>query len=131
MKIYVVNTNRTNSYDDDSDMIGHQKCAAYYDPWKYKIDDIKANDLVFLYRNGVGIIARGIATGIVEISDYNGDKDEEHYMNLNNFEYLRKPLPASLIKTITGIDHVFSQTMFSINYDQGINVWRHITRNCL
>lgn len=71
-------------------MLLNAKFAAYFSPWKDRIDLVQPNDLVFLYSNGKGIIARGIATGVVEISDYGNDgglyEDEQHYMHLNRFE---------------------------------------------
>jgi hypothetical protein len=39
----------------------------------------------------VGIIAKGIATGIVEKADYQGQLDAECYMNLDRFKRLRTP----------------------------------------
>ena len=71
-KTYLINTNRTNrpGGEDEQDMLLNTKCAAYFSPWKEKINHIQPNDLVFLYSNGKGIVARGIATGVVEISDY-------------------------------------------------------------
>ncbi|BAU29735.1 hypothetical protein DFP93_106111 [Aneurinibacillus soli] len=132
-KSYIVNTNRTNNPagEDEVDMIGMQKCAAYYDPWKHKIDAIKANEMVFLYSNQRGIIARGVATGIVEVKDYRGDVDEEHYMNLEKFQYLRNPLLASKVSEIVGYSVVWGQTMVSMNEETGLKVWQYITRNCL
>lgn len=59
-------------------MLSQEKCAAYYSPWKHYIDTVEANDMVYLYSSDKGIVARGTATGIVEIADYNGEKDEEH-----------------------------------------------------
>lgn len=75
-KVYIINTNKKSSGTvNELDMIRKEKCAAYYSPWKNRIDRIAPNDLVFLYSNGQGIIARGIATGVVEVSDYKGEVD--------------------------------------------------------
>lgn len=96
-KAYLINTNKSNNTGCELDMLNSQKCAAYYSPWKYYIDQIEANDIVFLYSTGSGIVARGIATGIPEVADWEGNIDEEHYMNLNRFEILKNSLPASKV----------------------------------
>ncbi|MFY4775175.1 hypothetical protein [Metabacillus sp. RGM 3146] len=70
MKAHIINTNQSSNLQID--MLKNQKCAAYYGNWKKLISTIKANDMVFLYSNGKGIIARGVATGIVETADYQG-----------------------------------------------------------
>jgi hypothetical protein len=52
-KVYIINTNKKASGTvDELDMLNKEKCAAYYSPWKNKIDRIEPNDLVFLYSNG-------------------------------------------------------------------------------
>jgi hypothetical protein len=91
---------------------------------------------VFLYRSGEGIIARGVATGIVEVNDYQGNQNEEHYMNLTRFELLNSSLPA---REITAIIRKFRDD-FDIQWNQNMNlftdhfgrkVWQHFTRYCI
>ena len=119
---YILNTNYSNSEIDHNDMLENRKCAAYYDPWKYKIDKLNKGDLVFLYQSGVGIVAFGEADGKVNICDYQNnpkEKDEEYYMFLKNFNKIKKPLEAWEIKNITEINYVFMQTMFAIDSESG------------
>jgi hypothetical protein len=134
-KVYIVNTNRSNDPNDESDMLNNEKCAAYFHPWKYFINMIEAHDLVFLYRSGGdGIIARGVATGIVEAADYHGnptDADEEHYMYLDRFQVLETPLPPSKLKEIIDYNVVLTQTITPLPYILGIKVWQYITKNNL
>ena len=130
-KTYIVNTNQAREPKVESDMLKNEKCAAYYDPWKYSIDAIESNDIVFLYSNGKGIIARGIATGIPEIVDFNGDTDEEHYMNLSRFQILLRPLPASKITVQVGHKLKFNQVVISLSHKKGIDLWQHITKYCV
>ncbi|MEH7482974.1 hypothetical protein V7157_18315 [Neobacillus drentensis] len=89
----------------------------------------------FLYSNGTGIIARGIATGIVEIADYQNDEglhlNEEYYMSLNRFESLRNPVPSADINDIVGTHVVLASTMVSMNYDRGLKIWQAITKKYL
>ncbi|MBM7572946.1 hypothetical protein [Aquibacillus albus] len=136
-KVYLINTNKNNNPDCEDEMLQNQKCSAYYTPWKYYIDTIEANDVVFLYSSGEGIIARGLATGIVEVNDYEGNENEEHYMNLNRFELLNSPLPArevtAIIREIAGddFDIQWNQTMILLAEHFGRKVWQQITRYCI
>ncbi|WP_031546410.1 hypothetical protein [Salinicoccus luteus] len=136
-KVYIINTNQSHNPKCEDEMLRDQKCSAYYNPWKYYIDTIEANDLVFLYSSNVGIIGRGIATGIIELCDYEGNENEEHYMHLNRFEKLKDPLKASEVTSIirktagNDFDIRWNQTMILIAHQFGIKVWQHITKNCL
>lgn len=130
-KAYILNTNKSNNPIDEGNMINKKKYATYYEPWKYYIDEIEANDLIFLYSNEKGIIARGMATGIPEIADYNGDADEEHYMELNRFQLLKTPLPASKITELVGHNIKYNQTVISLAYKFGLEVWQYITKQCI
>lgn len=130
-KIYIVNTNKSNNPNCEADMINKEKCAAYYSPWKYYIDEIEPNDIVFLYSNRNGIIARGIATGITEVADYEGNLDEEHYMNLDRFQVLSVPLEPSKIKELVDLKLIFNQTLITLPHSFGIVLWQYITKNCI
>ncbi|PGY09124.1 hypothetical protein COE25_18835 [Bacillus sp. AFS031507] len=136
-KAYIINTNLTNmpNGETERDMLKNEKCAAYFSPWKERIEQIQPNDLVFLYSNGKGIIARGIATGVVEIADYQNKEglhiDEEYYMNLNQFVRLSNPVSSADINEIVGNSVVLAPTMVSLNYDRGIKIWQAITKNYL
>lgn len=137
-KVYIINTNKSNNPkenpNDEKNMLSEEKCAAYFEPWKYKIDLIEPNDLVFLYSNENGIIARGVATGIVEIADhvYNNInyENEEHYMHLNRFQVFKNnPLPASKVSELVEFSVVWGQTMISLDYEVGLKVWQYITKH--
>ncbi|AKL96151.1 hypothetical protein CACET_c27060 [Clostridium aceticum] len=130
-KTYIINTNKSNCPTDESDMLHNKKCAAYFSPWKYYIDEIEANDIIFLYSSGRGIIARGIATGIPETKDYRGEIDEEHYMELDRFQILSTPLEASEITKIVQHRLQYNQTVISLAHKFGIQVWQFITKNCI
>ncbi|HHQ4655168.1 TPA: hypothetical protein ACSPZZ_004457, partial [Aeromonas hydrophila] len=82
---YILNTNYNNNKEDHNDMIKNKKCAAYFEPWKYKIERLNKGDVVFLYQSGVGIVAFGEASGKLCLADYHGNpdyKNEEYYMKL-------------------------------------------------
>lgn len=117
---YILNTNFRNSSQDHEDMLQKGKCAAYYSPWKHKIERLNKSDVVFLYQSGVGIVAFGDASGKLQISDYHGlDKDEEYSMRLNNFHLVAPPLTASEIKDLAMTDYRFLSTMFGIDHEAG------------
>jgi hypothetical protein len=136
-KAYILNTNKSNNPNNEFEMLSEGKAAAYFSPWKYFIDEMGSNDIVFLYSNGRGIIARGLATGIVEITDNDGAEDNEHYMHLNRFQVLETPLKSSeiteLVKGITDENYkvFWNQTMIHIPGFVGEHIWRHTSRNCL
>lgn len=128
---YIINTNKTYYPNCEPEMIQGKKCSAYYEQWKYDIDKIMVNDLVFLYSNGVGIIARGVASGIPEIKDFNGDIDEEHYMELGMFKELAIPLKVSQISVILNRNVVLNSAQKKLDYNDGLRVWQYITKKCL
>lgn len=136
-KTYIVNTNKSNNTANEREMLTQQKVAAYYTPWKYFIDEMEAGDIVYLYSNGQGIIARGIATGIVEVADIGAEIEEEHYMHLDRFEILENPLAPSKITEIaqaaTDCKYVvkWNQTMIHLPNFIGLKVWQYITKDCM
>lgn len=124
---YILNTNIQAGEEDEVDMLTNQKAAAYFEPWKYKIEQINKGDKVFLYRSGVGIIAKGVGTGEIDKRPYRGKdewRNEEYAMKLTNFKKLSKPIKASEIKKISGVNYVFMQTMFSIDKETGDELWK-------
>ena len=86
---YILNTNYKNDKDDHNDMLDQAKAAAYFDPWKYKIERLNKGDVIFLYQSGVGIVAVGEADGKLNKAAYHGDPtkaDEEYFMRLLRFQ---------------------------------------------
>lgn len=119
---YILNTNYNNNEEDHNDMVKNKKCAAYFEPWKYKIERLNKGDVVFLYQSGVGIVAFGEASGKLCLADYHRNpdhKNEEYYMKLNNFHTVKKPLSAAKIKSITDVDYRFMSTMFGVDLESG------------
>lgn len=119
---YILNTNCKNGIADHNDMISKKKAAAYFDPWKYKIEKLFKGDTVFLYQNGVGIVAVGKANGNLEKAPHHGNPehvDEEYFMKLKSFRIVETPLSAAQIKKITGIDYAFMTTLFSVDKESG------------
>lgn len=119
-KFHLLNTNRRYDVNDQDDMITNEIAAAFYAPWKYNIDRIEKDDIVFLYENGVGIVAYGTATGDTKKKDRHGDKDECHYQKLTDFHVLKKPITAAETKKILNRNVVFLRTMSAMPDGQKI-----------
>lgn len=117
---YMLNTNRRHDINDHDYMINNGIAAAFYSPWKNNINRINKNDTVFLYENGVGIVAYGKGSGETLVEDKYGDKDECHYQKLSHFTVLKKPISAAEIKKILNRNVVFLRTMSSIPDGQKI-----------
>jgi len=126
---YILNTNARNDVNDHTDMLANGKAAAYFDPWKFKIERLKKGDVIFLYQSGVGIVAVGEADGKLQKKPYH-DKpehmDEEYFMKLRHFQQVSPPLRAAEIKRVTEIDHRFMSTMFGLDADSGKALRQHI-----
>ncbi|MCP8970355.1 hypothetical protein [Ectobacillus ponti] len=99
-KAYLINTNMSHDPACEADMLQQEKCAAYGTPWKHKVSIIGKGSYVFLYGNKRGILAKGIASGIVETAPYHGVPEEEYYMKLEGFQQLDKPLSAVEIRQL-------------------------------
>jgi hypothetical protein len=127
---YIVNTNIRNSKEDHDDMVGNGKAAAYFDPWKFKIQRLAKGDVIFLYQSGVGIVGVGEADGNLVRSPYHGeDVDEEYSMKLQRFQTVSPPLTAAEIKKISGVDHVFMSVMFGLDAESGKAIRKFIHDN--
>ncbi|WP_223701226.1 hypothetical protein [Sutcliffiella deserti] len=128
-RVHILNTNQSSNKACEVDMLNKEKCAAYYGKWKQLIHHFKKDDLVFLYSNKKGIIARGIATGIVETANHEGHEKEEFFMKLKEFQRLKIYLAASEIRDISGMNIMFGQTLFTFKHDEtGRKVWEYITK---
>jgi hypothetical protein len=128
---YILNTNSRNNQEDHDDMLANRKAAAYFVPWKYKIERLERGDTVFLYQSGAGIVAMGKASGKLEKAAYHGDPnhaDEEYFMTLDRFQRVDPPVPAAQIKEVTGTNHVFLGTMFSIDAEGAAALIAYIQR---
>ena len=121
---HLLNTNKRHDIEYHEKMIKDGIAAAFYDPWKLNISRIRNGDVVFLYENGVGIVAYGKGTGDTIKTDYEGSRDECYYQKLKDFVILKKPLSASEIKNILGRKIVFLRTMTGI--DDGYKLLENI-----
>lgn len=126
---YILNTNKNNSVDDHNDMLQNKKAAAYFDPWKRKIEKLKNGNVVFLYESSIGIVAYGYCSGKINKANYQGDEqyyNEEYFTKLNRFVKLENPITARKIKEITGVNYRFLSTIFSIDEDSAKTILKYI-----
>lgn len=116
---YVLNTNYGNDRADDADMLAGHKAAAFHVPWKYKIERLQRGDTVFLYRVRHGIVAFGRADGRLQRLPHYDEPDEQYAMGLSDWHELDQPVTAAEIKAVTGVQHSFRGTMFSLDLEAG------------
>ncbi len=129
---YILNTNISNDANDHNDMLNNKKAAAYFDPWKYKIERLLKNDVVFLYQSAVGIVAVGEADGKLVKAPYHGNPkhaDEEYFMKLLKFQSVNPTVTAAEIKQVTGVNYRFMQTMFGLDAEGGKSLRRFMIDN--
>ncbi|MGB0131127.1 hypothetical protein [Chlorobium sp.] len=119
MDYYINNTNLSNGKADHEEMLLNGKASANDDPWKFKIERILQDDIVFLYQNEVGIVALGEADGTLIKELYEGDPEGKYSMNLQRFHHVKPPLSAGEIKSITGIEYPFRHTLFKLDGASG------------
>jgi hypothetical protein len=125
---YLLNTSYGNNPDDDKEMLEEQKASAFFDPWKFQIGRLQKGDVVFLYGNGVGIVAYGKANGTLVKSSYHGGTDPEdtYSMKLNQFKLVSPPLTAAEIKRINGSNFPFLRTMSALDPESGDKIIKEI-----
>ena len=129
---YILNTNISNDQTDHDDMLANHKAAAYFDPWKYKIERLAKGDVVYLYQSKVGIVAVGKADGKLVKAPYQGNSahpDEEYYMKLLDFRKVDPPMTAADVKRVTRVDYVFMQTMFGLDATGGKDIRKFMVDN--
>lgn len=111
---HLLNTNKGNNYGDHEWIVSKGYAAAFYDPWKFNIDRIKKGDRVFLYENGVGIVAMGVGTGKTIEIDHEDNEGECHYQELQEYKLLKKPMPSAEIKKVLKRNVIFLKTMSGV-----------------
>ena len=108
---HILNTNKRHGLEDQEWMLTEGVAGAFYAPWKFNINRIKKGDVVFLYENGVGIVAYGKGTGKVLVADHGDDAEATHYQKLDGFKMLSKPLSAAEIRKTLARSVVFLKVM--------------------
>jgi hypothetical protein len=94
---HLVNTNEKDAGSTEY-MLQRGRVSAWLAPWKYTMEYIKKNDIVFLYRNQSGIVAFGTAKSNYKI-DQGGD---EYYVPLEPLHRVNPPITASELRDAAG-----------------------------
>ena len=132
---YILNTNLKEGPEDEANMLKHKKAAAYFSPWKDKIDRIaKKGCRVLLYSSGRGIVAAGESKGVLKECAYRDNQEfinEEKYVELENFKVLTEPMSASEVNKLLNTTHKFRQTLFGISREQGELIWNEILKRSI
>lgn len=126
----VLNTSHHNNPFDDGYMLGEHRAAAFFEPWKRRIELIESGDIVFLYRNGAGVVGVGQAVGPLKKRPYQGKPEhpeEEFYRDLNPFQHVIPPASAGEIKDVTGHAYSFRGTLFTMGAEEGERLLDHLT----
>lgn len=116
---FVINTNLTWSQQDYKDML-HQQKAAAWGRSRFGIKRIKKGNTIFLYHNGVGVVAYGKTVDDYKATYHNGKRLDEYYVPVR-FEWQvdpdsepEKAVHAWQINQKLGSQYSFRQTVFSI-----------------
>ena len=124
-RFFILNTNKRHDIATHRDMVTNGVAAAFCDPWKFQIERINEDDVVFLYENGVGIVGTGIAPHEVEKVEYDGVAEEAYRKKLINFRRV-KPLNARDIKKVVGSNLVFLRTLFEVPAEFGKKIQENL-----
>lgn len=111
---HILNTNKAHTDEDQEAMLAEGIAAAFYDPWYLNINRIKANDWVFLYQNGKGIIAYGQGTGQTLERAHRGTPKACRYQKLKGFTVLQHPMSAADVRKLLGRNVIFLRTMVGV-----------------
>lgn len=71
-------------------MVNEEKISTYYSPWKYFIDKIEADDIVYSYGNSKGILAKGYKGDVGRTTELFEKLIDFIAMNSKDFVYFRK-----------------------------------------
>ena len=132
-KYYILNTNTKHGMKDHNEMLEEQAASAFFGDVKACINWLQRGDRVFLYQNGIGIIAAGIATGETIVSAYYDDdvssyEDEKRSQKLNEFCTNFLPITAKYCKDLTKSNITFLRTMTPLSEKQGEALWSEIEK---
>lgn len=121
-RYYIVNTNSRYTKEFDLNKFLNEKKVAIQGDIKNKIKTFKKGDTIFLYQNEKGIVASGeIKDNKFHKKDWNNVKDDEYYMELDNFKELTSKdyLTKKMLDEICKRNFVFIPTIIYLSEDEG------------
>lgn len=119
-RIFIVNTNKTSMPDAWRDMLknGREGFASAYAHRRHAVDRISENDCVYLYHSGVGVIAKGRATGACRKSNEVFSVPLRFDWALSDKDEWKEKAPkAREINRRLGAGYRFYATVFEIRQD--------------
>ncbi len=120
---WLVNTNRSYVPEWKSFMLASRCVCAAYEGSKEQIDQLKAGDTVFLYHNGVGIIAYGKTDGLLKITPFRGERGEQHSMKVDRWREIDPPIAAAEISEASqkqaGANIYYARTVVPLRFEVG------------
>ena len=124
-KYYIVNTNSRFTQNFDLEAFLSEKKVGIQGDIKNRIKTFKRGDIIFLYQNEQGIVARGeVKDNQFHKKDWNGVKEDEYYMELTDFKKLvsKDYLTKKMLDEICKRNFVFTPTIVYLNENEGKDI---------
>ena len=106
-------------------LLEYEKKVAIQGDIKNRIKTFKRGDIIFLYQNEQGIVARGeVKDNQFHKKDWNGVKEDEYYMELTDFKKLfsKDYLTKKMLDEICKRNFVFTPTIVYLNENEGKDI---------
>ena len=124
-RYYIVNTNSRFTQNFNLETFLNEEKVAIQGDIKNRIKTFKKGDIIFLYQNGDGIVARGeIKDNQFYKKDWNGVKEDEYYMELSDFKKLtsKNYLTKKMLDEICKRNFVLTPTIIYLSENEGKDI---------
>ncbi|MBF1276554.1 MAG: hypothetical protein HXM95_05745, partial [Parvimonas micra] len=124
-RYYIVNTNSRFTQNFNLATFLNEEKVAIQGDIKNRIKTFKKGDIIFLYQNGDGIVARGeIKDNQFYKKDWNGVKEDEYYMELSDFKKLtsKNYLTKKMLDEICKRNFVLTPTIIYLSENEGKDI---------
>lgn len=112
----------------DSEYIINNGVAAAFDDKKIKINQLRKNDVVFIFENGKGIVGVGRASGKTVTKDHGNDVGQTYEQELLNYSKV-KPLSVRDIYKAINKKLPYLATLFKLSdSNDGIEIEKRLER---
>lgn len=128
MNYYIVNSNnKLNPTHTDEKSMLEKEYVALYDKNSVRVNKFQQADMIFLFKNKIGIIAYGQVNGV---SKYKNLKDgrKEGSQKFINLKILKEPLTTEKMKELCG-NMALIQSAFHLNDKHGQILLKHLEIN--
>ncbi|MEA2117564.1 hypothetical protein [Halovibrio sp. HP20-50] len=132
MRYHLVNTNYSNDPISHHYMLNEGRAAAFYTPWKNKVDNIEKGDWVFLYYSGHWVVAYGKCqseTPSLKAPPHAPeDHHQEHFVTLSPFYRLEHSVSPSELRDAAGYHVPLVSTYTQLRTTGGDSLKSHCDR---